>query len=77
MVTRREEGGMNWKFGINRYTPLYTKMISNKVLLYSTGSYTRYLVITCNGKEPEKGYLCMITESLAVHLNSCKSIMLQ
>ena len=26
----------------------------DKDLLYSTGNYTQYLVITCNGKEPEK-----------------------
>ena len=28
--------------------------INNKVLLYSTGNYTQYFVITYNGKEPEK-----------------------
>ena len=42
----REEGGVNWKFGIKRYILLYTKYINNKDLLYSTGNYTQYLVIT-------------------------------
>ena len=38
---------------MNRYTLLYVKQI-NKDLLYSTGTYIQYLVITYNGKEPEK-----------------------
>ena len=43
------------------YTLLYIKQITKKDLLYSTGNYTQYLVITYNGKESEKEY---ITESL-------------
>ena len=31
--------------------------MNNKELLYSTGSYTQYLIITYNGKESEKDYL--------------------
>ena len=31
----------------------------NKDLLYSIGNYTQYLVITYNGKESEKQYLCV------------------
>ena len=27
-------------------------------LLYSTGNYSQYLVITYNGKESEKEYIC-------------------
>ena len=38
------------------YTLLYIKQINNKVLLYSTGNYIQYLVITYNGKESEKEY---------------------
>ena len=30
--------------------------INNKDLLYSTGNYIQYLVITYNGKESEKEY---------------------
>ena len=37
--------------------------INNKVLLYSTGSYIQYPVISHNGKEYEKEYIC-ITQSL-------------
>ena len=36
------------------YTVLYRKLIINKDLLYSTGNFTQYLVITYNGKGSEK-----------------------
>ena len=65
MVTKGE-GGVNKEFGINRYTLLYVKQMNNKDLLYSTGHYIQYLVITYSGKEYEKHiyiYIC-ITESL-------------
>ena len=52
-------GGINWEFGINRYTLLYMKQINNKNLLYSTGNYIQYLVITYKGKESEKEYIFM------------------
>ena len=49
-------GGINWEVGINIYTPLYIKYITNKKLLYSTGNYAQYFVITYEGKETEKGF---------------------
>ena len=67
------QGEINQKFGINIYTLLYIKQVNNKDLLYSTGNYTQYLVITYNGKESEKEYtyiytyIC-ITESLCCTL---------
>ena len=39
---------------IRRYKLLYIKLINNKVLLYSTGKYSQYFVITYNGKEIEE-----------------------
>ena len=51
--------GINKDLGISRYKLLYIKQISNKDLLYSTGNYTQYLVITYNGKEYEKEYIYM------------------
>ena len=42
MVTRDMEGGINWEVGIDMYTLLYTKQITNKDLLYSTGNSTQY-----------------------------------
>ena len=42
---------MNPEFGVNMYTLLYIKEITNKDLLYSIGNYIQYLVITYNGKE--------------------------
>lgn len=36
------------------YTLLYIKQVTDKGLLYGTGSYTKCLVIPYNGKGPEK-----------------------
>ena len=67
------KGGRD-KLGIwvkQTHTTIY-KMINNKDLLYSTGDI-QYLVITYNGKESEKAYMCVciylciyicVTESL-------------
>ena len=55
MVTTEE--GINWEFVISKYTLLYIKYVINKDLLYSTGNYIQYLVVTYNGKEPEKKYI--------------------
>ena len=40
---------------------LYIKQINNKDLLYSTGNYIQYLLITYNEKESEREYIyiCM------------------
>ena len=48
---------MEWEFGVSRCKLVYTEWIKNKVLLYSTGNYVQYLVITYNGKESEKEYV--------------------
>ena len=48
-------GVINQEAGINTYILLHIKEITDKVLLYSTGNYTQYFVITYKGKEPEKG----------------------
>ena len=47
-------GGMEWEVGVSRCKLLYIGWINNRVLLYSTGNYIQYLVITYNGKESEK-----------------------
>ena len=47
-------GGKDWEFGICGFKPLYKRWINNKVLLYSTGNYIQYPVISHNGKE----YIC-------------------
>ena len=54
MVTRGERGGINWEIGIDTYTLLYIKQITNKDLLYSTGNSTQYSVMTYMGKESKK-----------------------
>ena len=43
-------GGISQKYEINLYKLLLIKMISNKDLLYSTGNYIQYHVITYNEK---------------------------
>ena len=51
-VTRGErEGGINWEIGIDIYTLLYIREITNKDLLYSTGNSTQYSVMTDMRKE--------------------------
>ena len=71
-------GKIDQELVINRYILLYIKQITNKDLystgltgpvqysiLYSTGKYTQYFVITYKGKESEKKYIYIyITESL-------------
>ena len=54
----------DWEFGISRCKLVYIEWINNKDLLYRTGNYIQYSVITHNGKEYEKVciYIC-ITES--------------
>ena len=43
-------GGIKWELGINKHTLVYVKQITNKDLLYSTGKYTQYLMITYTEK---------------------------
>ena len=47
-------GEIDWEFGIDMYTLLYLKQMTNKDLLYSTGNSAQYSVITQMGKEFEK-----------------------
>ena len=49
----------------------------NKDLLYSTGNYIQYLIITYNGKVSEKEYIYMYLNHFAVHLKHCTSTILQ
>ena len=67
IVTKgKREGGIYQKFSTNiLYILLYVKQISNRNLLYSTGNYTKYFVITYNGRESENIdiYVCL-TDSL-------------
>ena len=47
-------GLMNWEIGIDIYTLLFTKQITNKDLLYRKGNSTQYTVMTYMGKESKK-----------------------
>ena len=51
--------GMDWEFEVSRYKLLYIGWINNKVLLYSTRNYFKYILITYNEKEYEKIYICI------------------
>ena len=50
MVTKKDSDGVcvqiNQGFGISMY-----KIGKQQELMYSTGNYTQYLIINCNGKE--------------------------
>ena len=39
------ESGMDWEFGVSRWKLLHLEWISNKILLYSAGSYVQSLVM--------------------------------
>ena len=67
MVTKGERGeGINWEIGVDIYTLLYIKYITNKKLLYSTGNSTQYSVMTYTETESKKEwvYVLCITDSL-------------
>ena len=53
------QGGINWEIGIDIYTRLYIKQITNQNLLYSTGNSTQYSVMTYMGKESKKEWICV------------------
>ena len=42
-------GGTYWETGIDIYTVQYIQQITNKNLLYSTGNYSQYSVLTYIG----------------------------
>ena len=51
MVTMGEKGdGINWEIGIDIYTLLYIKQITNKDTLHHTGNSSQYSVMTYTGK---------------------------
>ena len=55
MVTKGEgRAGINWEIGIDIYTYIYIKQITNKDLLYSTGNSIQYSVMIYMGIESKK-----------------------
>ena len=82
---RRDRGGINLEFGINKYILLYIKQVNSKDLLYSTGNYSQYLVIIYSGTKSEKNIrVCLhITGSLcytlvrATHIVGLKNIVVK
>ena len=48
------EEGLGWEFGIDIFTLLYLKQITNKDLLNSTGNSAQFYVKTYIGKEFEE-----------------------
>ena len=51
--------GINWEIGIDIYTLLYIKQITNTDPLYSTGNSSQYSVMTYRGKESKKVNICI------------------
>ena len=50
-VTGVREGQINWETGIDIYTLMFIKQVTNKDLLYSTGNSIHYSVVAYMGKE--------------------------
>ena len=50
IATRESRRGINLAVEINIDTLLSVKQINSKDLVYSTGSYTQYLIVTHNGR---------------------------
>ena len=50
---------MNREAEIYIYTSLYTKQITNKDLLDSTGNSTQYILMAYIGKESKKEWICV------------------
>ena len=40
------KGEMDWEFGVSRCKLVYIGWINNKMLLYSTGNYIHYSIMT-------------------------------
>ena len=64
-----KDGEINWEIGIDRYTLLYIKQVTNKDLPYSTGKSTQYSVMTYMRKESKEEWIyaylrIFITDSL-------------
>ena len=51
MVTGVKEGGVNWETGIDIYTILHIKQITNEDSLYSTENSTENFIMSYMGKE--------------------------
>ena len=49
--------GISWEIGIDIYTLLDIKQITNKDLLYNTGNSTQYSVMAYMGKESKKEWI--------------------
>ena len=50
---------MDWESGVNRCKLLLLEWISNEVLLYSTGNYTKSLEMEDNVRKRIHMYICM------------------
>ena len=63
-------GGMNWEIGIDIYTTICIKLITNKNLLYSTGNSAQCYVAAWMGGESggEWIYVYVWLSHFAVHL---------
>ena len=61
MVTKGDRfgGGMEWGFGIGKFTLRYVKWLAIRDLLYSPENSTRYSVIIYIVKRSEREWLCV------------------
>ena len=64
LTVTKEEKGVHQEFWINICTLLCIKQMTDKALLYSTGNYTQYFIITHKKKESDVYLHTHITETL-------------
>ena len=62
-------GWINWKIGIDVYTLLYMKQITNKNLLYSTGDSAQYSVMPIWEKNLKKSGYINIYIYIYIHMS--------
>ena len=70
-------GRKYWEFGISRCKLLYIGWISSKVLLYGTGNYIQYPMISHNRKEYIKKYFCMCITVIFLYSRDWRNIVNQ
>ena len=58
---------MDWEFRISKFKLLYREQTKNKGLLYSTGNYIQYPVITHNKKNMKKNGCVYIYQRRQLH----------
>ena len=66
--------GKDWEFGVSIGELLCIGRINNKALLYNTGNYIQFSVITSTGKECKKEYIYIYTHNVNIYIYITESL---